>query len=88
MDEIEGWRNRIDEIDTQLLELLNERAKCASAIGKIKIARGLKIFSPEREKAVLEHIKEQNKGPLDNSAVERIFERIIEESRRIEIIAV
>ena len=88
MDEIEGWRNRIDEIDTQVLELLNERARCAMAIGKIKMAKGLKIYSPDREKAVLERIKERNKGPLDNSAVERIFERIIEESRRIEIIAV
>ncbi|MDP2982470.1 MAG: chorismate mutase [Candidatus Latescibacter sp.] len=88
MDEIEGWRKRIDEIDTQLMELLNERAKCAMAIGKIKMAKGLKLYSPEREKAVLEHIKEQNKGPLENSAVERIFEHIIEESRRIEIIAV
>jgi chorismate mutase-like protein len=88
MDEIDGWRKRIDEIDTQLLELLNERAGCAMAIGKIKIARGLKIHSPEREKAVLERIKERNKGPLENSAVERIFEHIIEESRRIEIIAV
>jgi chorismate mutase-like protein len=88
MDEIEGWRKRIDEIDTQLLELLNERAKCAVAIGKIKMARGLKIHSPEREKAVLARIKEKNKGPLENSAVERIFEHIIEENRRIEIIAV
>lgn len=88
MDEIEGWRNRIDEIDTQVLELLNERARCAKAIGKIKMAKGLKIYSPDREKAVLEHIKEQNKGPLENSAVERIFEHIMEESRRIEITAV
>jgi chorismate mutase-like protein len=88
MDEIAGWRKRIDEIDTQLLELLNKRAECAMAIGKIKIARGLKIHSPEREKAVLDRMKERNKGPLENSAVERIFEHIIEENRRIEIIAV
>ncbi|MFA6470852.1 MAG: chorismate mutase [Candidatus Latescibacterota bacterium] len=88
MDEIAGWRKRIDEIDIQLLELLDERAKCAMAIGKIKIAEGLKIYNPEREKTVLANIKEQNKGPLDNSSVQRIFECIIEECRKVEIITV
>jgi chorismate mutase-like protein len=84
MDEIAGWRKKIDDIDARLLELLNERAQCAMGIGEIKMARGLKIHDQNREKTVLAHIAELNKGPLDNNSIQRIFKYIIEECRNIE----
>jgi chorismate mutase len=87
MDTIDEWRGRIDEIDGKLVELLNERAKCAIEVGKIKSERGMKIHNPKREHMVLERVKERNSGPLDHGAVQRIFQKIIEECRRIEIIA-
>ncbi|MHB9028952.1 MAG: chorismate mutase [Candidatus Latescibacterota bacterium] len=87
MDAIDGWRERIDALDAQLLELLNERARCAIEVGKVKTERGMTIHNPEREKFVLNRLKEKNRGPLDNGAIERIFQRIIEECRRIEITA-
>ena len=86
-EEIEGWRRRIDEIDSQLNRLLNARSACALEIGRVKRRVGLAIYSPEREAAILERVTRENPGPLDGTAIRRVFERIIDESRRLERIA-
>ena len=85
---IEEWRRRIDAIDDQLMRLLNSRSACVVEIGRIKRALGLPLYSPEREDALLERVLRDNPGPLDRAAVRRLFERIIDESRRVERLAV
>lgn len=82
--DIEDWRRMIDEIDARLVELLNLRSRCAIEIGKLKRARSLPIYSPEREREVLERVRRLNRGPLDDEALQRLFERIMDESRRLE----
>ena len=84
MDSIEHWRNKIDETDKKLVELLNERARFADEIGKIKEQLGMEAYSPKREKEVLENILKHNNGPLNDLALRRLFERIIDESRKLE----
>lgn len=84
MDSIEHWRKKIDDIDQKLVELLNERATYADEIGKIKERLGLEAYSPKREKEVLENILKHNQGPLNDLALRRLFERIIDESRKLE----
>ena len=86
--DIEDWRDEIDQIDEQLVRLLNERSKCAIELGRIKRERGLAIYSPDREKQVIQHVTNVNGGPLDAAAVRRLFERIIDESRSIERVIV
>ena len=86
--EIDAWRRRIDMIDDQLMRLLNSRSACAVEIGKVKRALGLPVYSPEREAWILERVMRENPGPLDPMAVRRVFERIIDESRRLERLAV
>jgi chorismate mutase-like protein len=81
---IEDWRRRIDEIDGKLLELLNERTRCVIEVGKIKKAQNVRIYDPEREREILQRMKEQNRGPLDEEGLQRLFERVIDECRRIE----
>ena len=81
---IEDWRARIDALDRRLAEVLRERAECVIAIGKIKSARNMEVFDPERERQVIRNILQDNKGPLDDEALRRIFERVIDECRRIE----
>jgi chorismate mutase len=81
---IDDWRIRIDEIDLQLVELFNERAQCAIEIGHIKRRLGLEVYSPSREAQVIANVTGANQGPLDDEAVRRLFERVIDESRRIE----
>ena len=84
---IQDWRLRIDALDTQLMGLLNSRSACAVEIGRIKRELGLPVYSPEREAFILDRVARENPGPLDATAVRRVFERIIDESRRLERIA-
>ena len=82
--ELKRLREAIDRVDEVLVKLLNQRAKYAVEIGEIKGLLSLPVYSPEREKDVLRHVEEASRGPLDPSAVRRLFERIIDESRRVE----
>jgi len=81
------WRRRIDAIDEQLMRLLNSRSACAVEIGRIKREAGLPVYAPEREAWILDRVMRENPGPLDPLAVRRVFERIIDESRRLERVA-
>lgn len=82
--DINHWRKRIDDIDNQLAELLSERSRCVIEIGKIKRQQHLPVYDPEREKEIFERITRNNRGPLENEALRRLFERILDESRRVE----
>ena len=82
--DLEIWRKRIDGIDDQLMRLLNSRSACAVEVGRIKRAQGLPIYAPEREAWILDRVMRVNTGPLEPLAVRRVFERIIDESRRLE----
>jgi chorismate mutase len=81
---IENWRIRIDEIDLELVRLFNERTSCAIEIGHIKKRLGLEVYSPLREAQVIANVTGANHGPLDHDAIKRLFERVIDEARRIE----
>lgn len=84
---LDQLRRRIDELDERLVALLNERASCALRIGEIKQRLGLDIYQPDRESQVLGHVREHGraiKGPLSPDALTRLFERIIDEARRLE----
>jgi chorismate mutase len=81
---IDELRDKIDYIDEQLLELFNDRAALALRIGEIKKERGLPVYDPSREHLIFERMKERNSGPLDNLAIVRLFERVIDESRSLE----
>lgn len=82
--DIEHWRRRIDEIDGKLLRLLNERAEHSIAIGAVKKKHNAPIYAPEREKEIIRRVVSENSGPLSADSVRSIFERIIDESRKLE----
>lgn len=84
MDPLAEWRKKIDEIDLQLVALLNQRARYAEEIGKVKLGLGLDAYSPEREEEVMQNVLRANGGPLSPQAIRRLFERIIDESRAVE----
>lgn len=86
--DIEDWRKEIDRIDERLVELLNERSRCAIEIGRLKRELDLPVYSPSRETEVINHVTRLNGGPLEPEAVRRLFERIIDESRSIERVTV
>lgn len=81
---IDDLRREIDRLDSDLLRIFNQRADFALKIGEIKKARGLPVYDPAREKKIFQRMKEENPGPLDDDAMVRLFERVIDESRRLE----
>lgn len=84
MSDLNGWRKRIDEIDQNLVKLLNERSQCAVEIGHIKKKMKLPAWQPQREVEILRNVVKSNPGPLDDAAIRRLFERIIDEARSLE----
>lgn len=77
-------RKRIDEIDTTILELLNERAGCAIKVGEHKKQNNLEFYAPEREQQVLEGLGKKNKGPFPTPVLLHIFREIMSASLSLE----
>jgi chorismate mutase len=85
--DLEDLRRRIDLLDESLVKLLNARAACALEIGRLKRESGIPVYQPAREAEVLQNVEKANLGPLDQPAMKRLFERIIDEARHLERIA-
>lgn len=77
MEELEKFRNDIDEIDKEVVNLLNKRGEIATKIGEIKSLNNKTYYNPDRENQVYENIKAYNKGPLKNDYLKNIFREII-----------
>ena len=81
---IEAARTEIDKLDEEIVRLLSERAQQVKEIGRAKHRMGGPVYQPDREERVFERVVSANNGPLDDSAILRLFERIIDEARRLE----
>ena len=78
--QLDSIRDRIDDIDKRIHDLLNERAQFAQQVGKSKRSEGLStadFYKPEREAQVLRKALESNKGPLRNEEIARLFREIM-----------
>ena len=75
---LEKLRSRIDELDSELLRLLNERAECVIKIGKIKQKEKKDVLVPLREKELLDRLRIVNKGPMTDVKVIYLFQQIID----------
>ena len=82
--DINEIRKRIDLLDDVLLRIFNERARLALEIGHFKKQLNLPVYDASREKRIFNRMKEDNPGPLDDGAIVRLFERVVDESRRLE----
>jgi chorismate mutase len=82
---LDDLRRDIDRVDEVLVRLLNERARCVCEIGRLKKELNIEVYQPDREKEVLSHVRSiAAEGPLGPEAIARLFERIIDEARRLE----
>ena len=82
--DIANWRKKIDELDLRLVELLNERAKAAQEIGRLKRNTSLPVYEPAREKLIFENVTKANRGPLPDGELRHVYERIIDVMRNIQ----
>lgn len=81
---LKAARDKIDNVDVRILELINERTRIVEEIGRIKQEFQMAIYEPKREEQVFENITRNNHGPLPDDAVKRVFERIIDEMRTVQ----
>jgi len=82
--DIAQWRLKIDELDRQLVALMNERARCAEEIGKLKRNSSIPIYEPDRERTIFDNIARQNSGPLTQVQLRQIYERLVDVMRQIQ----
>lgn len=82
--DIRSWREKIDELDRKLVELLNERAKAAQAIGRLKRSTQMPIYEPDRERTIFQNISAANNGPLRDQDLQVIYQALIAVMREIQ----
>lgn len=81
---IEVARQEIDEVDLEIVRLLGRRAAAVQRIGGAKQTLGEPVYQPDREERIFSRVLAANEGPLDDGAIRRLFERILDEARRLE----
>jgi chorismate mutase-like protein len=81
---ISDWRKKIDVLDEQIVQFINQRAQAAIAIGDLKHQNNLPVYEPKREQTVFEHVRRVNQGPLPDSEIQHIFERIMDVMRSLQ----
>lgn len=82
--DIAKLREKIDEIDRKLVDLLNQRAEAAHEIGRLKRTMQLPIYEPQRERSVFENVQGANQGPLQQRDLRHVYERIMDIMRNIQ----
>lgn len=83
-DPLAPLRTKITQIDERIVALLNERAGAVVEVGKVKRAKGLPVYTPDRESAVLSRVLALNTGPLPARTVEAIYRELMSGSFRLE----
>lgn len=82
--DISDWRQKIDEIDEQIVRLISKRAEAAKAIGELKREAKLPVYEPGREQTVFDHVRAVNPGPLSDGEMLHVYERIIDVMRTLQ----
>jgi len=81
---LDDIRKTIDAIDTQLLDLLSQRADAVHEVGEIKKKEGLQIYAPEREDALLKSLVDKNQGRLPEKSIRAIYREIMSAALALE----
>src|SRR4030095_12587042 len=87
LSSLEALREEIDKIDEVIVRLLDSRARCAYTVGRLKHELGRPIYEPAREAAVIAHVRQETDswaGPLEGERCARLYNRIMDEARRIQ----
>jgi chorismate mutase len=84
-ERVRELRERVDEVDRELIRALNERARIVQEIMALKAEAGAPVYDPKREEEILQRVVEQNEGPIYDSSMRDIFELILHRIRDLEI---
>jgi chorismate mutase/prephenate dehydratase len=81
---LDDIRKKIDHVDSQLMDLLSERAELVHEVGVVKKKEGLQIYAPEREDALLKKLLEKNAGRLPDKSILAIYREIMSAALALE----
>ena len=84
-ERVRELRERVDEVDRELIRALNERARIVQEIMALKSEAGSPVYDPKREEEILRRVVEMNTGPIYDSSMRDIFELILHRIRDLEI---
>lgn len=79
---LDDLRVRIDEIDSALLELLQQRMEISIQVGKVKSTSGGSVFAPDREQRLLDALEKKVEAPVKREDIQAIYREILARSRR------
>lgn len=84
-EELDQLRRELDEVNSDLLHLINKRAKVVQQIGQIKQKQGMNVYDPVREREMLNNLTDINDGPFEHSTIEHIFKEIFKASVELQV---
>jgi chorismate mutase len=84
-EKVQELRERVDEVDRELIRALSERARIVQEIMALKAEAGAPVYDPKREEEILRRVVERNPGPIYDSSMRDIFEIILHRIRDLEI---
>ncbi len=83
-EKLTDLRNKIDEIDTRIVDLLNERARVVIEVGELKKKTNMDFHQPGRERVILERLAARNKGPFPQNTLRAVYREILSSSLSLE----
>ena len=83
-EQLRDLRQRIDELDDQILTLLSQRGQVAAEVGRVKVAAGLPIYAPDRESETLQRLRQRNPGPFPERVLLAIYRELMSGSLLLE----
>lgn len=81
---LKSLRSKVDRLDEKIIRLLNERARISLLIGRVKLKEKRAVYSPDREKEVLQRLNKLSRGPLFATALEAIYREVMSSSLSLE----
>jgi chorismate mutase len=84
-EKVRELRERVDEVDRELIGALSKRARIVQEIMALKVEAGAPVYDPRREEEILRSVVERNPGPIFDSSMRDIFELILHRIRDLEI---
>lgn len=84
MKDLSDWRDEIDRLDREVVDILNRRAECVLGLAPLKRERGMHVREPNRERVVMGNVVASNQGPLPDRSIERIYETVMREMRSVQ----
>lgn len=82
---LEKLREKIDQIDNKLIDIVNERMEIIKEVGEFKKTSNSAIYRPEREQSIIDRLYKNHQGHLNRAAIEAIFMEIFAISRNLEL---